>query len=56
MKGEMAMENTFFEDITIDESLEIDAGAFSATAMRSPLHIVAYGAALTLIFGILRRF
>jgi len=53
------MENTYFEDITIDESLEIDAGAFSAIPaskivkvspkpqiIRPPIVVALYGIAI----------
>ena len=44
------MEN-LFRDITVDESLEIDAGAFAAvSAAASPISVICYG---ILVYGIL---
>jgi len=54
------MENTFFEDIPIDESLEIDAGAFTVFRIQLPsMMLPAYGAMIrppvVPLYGIVMR-
>ena len=42
------MENKFFEDLTIDESLEIDAGAFAAIGAAF-YYAVCYGVIVAIL-------